>query len=43
MSNFNSIKSYLHTADMVRAYQTEWVGLFNGSMTLNRLQQEAIP
>ena len=43
MSNLNTIKFYLPTADMVRASQTKWVGLFNRLMTLNRLAKETIP
>ena len=43
MSNFNSIKFYLHTADMVRASQMEWVGMIDRPMTLNRLVKERIP
>ena len=43
MSNVNSIKFYLHTADMMRVSQTEWVGLNNRPMTQNRLVKENIP
>lgn len=43
MNNFNTIKFYLHIADMVRASQTEWVGLINRPVTLNRLAKERIP
>jgi hypothetical protein len=39
MSNFNTIKSYLHIADMVRASVTMWFGV----NTTNRLEKETIP
>ena len=39
MSNFNTIKSYLHIADMVRASVTMWFGI----NTANRPVKETIP
>ena len=42
-NNLITIECYLYNADMVRTYQTKWVGMFNRPQALNRLREEVIP